>query len=196
MAASVIGHTNTFSVLKMATVSSKSLRQQSILTTCVRFTWQNWYATHCETWGVTLPVPMCWSAVQAIGRMSGTPVTAAVKWWFANWPKWELKSEFMSKDHFWKRFFRNQEELAQLRVQKDIRSALHGADALVLAVPHAPYLQLEPKDVVAWVGQPLAIVDCFGILTDAKIREYLKLGCEVKALGRGHIKRLKEELRG
>jgi nucleotide sugar dehydrogenase len=113
-----------------------------------------------------------------------------------HWYEIENQDSYPSKDHSWKRFFRNQEELAQLRVQKDIRSALHGAEALVLAVPHAPYLKLEPKDVVAWVGQPLAVVDCFGILTDLKIREYLKLGCEVKALGRGHIKRLKEELRG
>jgi hypothetical protein len=38
-------------------------------------------------------------------------------------------------------------------------------------------------------------VDCFGILSDEKIREYFNLGCEVKALGRGHIQRIKEEAR-
>jgi hypothetical protein len=56
-------------------------------------------------------------------------------------------------------------------------------------------LSLDPRDVVAWIGQPAAIVDCFGILSDDKIRQYLALGCEVKGLGRGHIKRLKEELK-
>ena len=112
-----------------------------------------------------------------------------------HWYEIENQDSYPSKDNSWKRFFRNQEELTKLRVQKDIKTALHGADVLVLAVPHAPYLQLEPKKVVAWAGQPIAVVDCFGILTDQKIREYLKLGCEVKALGRGHIKRLKEELR-
>ena len=31
-------------------------------------------------------------------------------------------------------------------------AALHGADAVILAVPHAPYLELAPDDVVAWAG--------------------------------------------
>jgi trigger factor len=53
----------------------------------------------------------------------------------------------------------------------------------------------KPEDVVKWAGAPLAIVDCFGILSDEKIRRYFELGCEVKALGRGHIQRIKEEVR-
>jgi UDP-N-acetyl-D-glucosamine dehydrogenase len=32
------------------------------------------------------------------------------------------------------------------------------------------------------------------ILNDEKIKQYIALGCEVKGLGRGHIKRLKEEV--
>ena len=39
------------------------------------------------------------------------------------------------------------------------------------------------------------MIDCFGILSDDAIRHYLELGCEVKALGRGHIKRIKERIR-
>jgi hypothetical protein len=62
-------------------------------------------------------------------------------------------------------------------------------------VRHKPYLELEPEQVVASAGAPLAIVDCFGILTDDRIRRYFELGCEVKALGRGHIQRIKEEVR-
>jgi hypothetical protein len=45
------------------------------------------------------------------------------------------------------------------------------------------------------VGKPFAIIDCFGILDDQKIRRYFELGCEVKGLGRGHIQRIKEEVR-
>jgi hypothetical protein len=30
---------------------------------------------------------------------------------------------------------------------------------------------------------------------DDKIQRYFELGCEVKALGRGHIQRIKEEVR-
>ena len=66
----------------------------------------------------------------------------------------------------WSRFFRNQQDLRGIHVQKDLASALGGVEALVLAVRHAPYLQLNPDDVVRWAGGPIAVVDCFGILQD------------------------------
>jgi hypothetical protein len=62
-------------------------------------------------------------------------------------------------------------------------------------VPHQQYLALKPDDVVKWAGKRLAVVDCFGILSDDQIRRYFELGCEVKALGRGHIQRIKESVR-
>lgn len=93
------------------------------------------------------------------------------------------------------RHFRNQKKLKTLQVQKDLKKALPGCDALVLAVRHEEYLDLDPKEIVKLAGKPIAIIDCFLILSDDKIKEYLALGCEVKGLGRGHIKRLKEELR-
>jgi hypothetical protein len=68
-------------------------------------------------------------------------------------------------------------------------------EAVIFAVRHAPYLELDPGQVVEWAGSKLAVIDCFGILDDAKIRRYFELGCEVKALGRGHIQRIKEEVR-
>jgi len=103
--------------------------------------------------------------------------------------------EFPAPGHSWSRFFRNQEGLTDIRVQHDLKKALVGVEAMILAVRHKPYLELEPDDVVEWAGGPLAIVDCFGILTDEKIRRYFELGCEVKALGRGHIQRIKEKVR-
>jgi nucleotide sugar dehydrogenase len=112
-----------------------------------------------------------------------------------HWYELESQDSYPAPGQSWGRFFHNQEELKNLRVQKDLAQAIQGADALVLAVRHAPYLQLEPEDVVKWAGGPLAVIDCFGILTDAKIRRYFELGCEVKALGRGHIQRIKEEVR-
>jgi hypothetical protein len=56
-------------------------------------------------------------------------------------------------------------------------------------------MDLDPDKVVKWAGGPLAVIDCFGILSDDKIRRYFELDCEVKALGRGHIQRIKEEVR-
>ena len=82
-----------------------------------------------------------------------------------------------------------------VRVQGDLPAALKGVEALVLAVPHETYLKLDPDQVVSWAGQPLAVIDCFGILSDDDIRRYFALGCEVKGLGRGHIQRIKEDVR-
>jgi UDP-N-acetyl-D-glucosamine dehydrogenase len=112
-----------------------------------------------------------------------------------HWYEFEKQDSYPAPGHSWSRFFRNQDHLMSLRVLKDLVAAMRGTEALILAVPHAPYLALSPDDVVAWAGRPIAVVDCFGILSDDKIRRYLELGCEVKGLGRGHIQRIKEEVR-
>ena len=72
---------------------------------------------------------------------------------------------------------------------------MSGSDAVVLAVRHREYLELKPDDVVNMGGEPLAVIDCFGILDDGKIERFFELGCEVKGLGRGHIQRIKEKVR-
>ncbi|MEW6265920.1 MAG: nucleotide sugar dehydrogenase [Thermodesulfobacteriota bacterium] len=92
------------------------------------------------------------------------------------------------------RFFRNQEFLRDFHMTPDLAETLQGADAVVLAVRHGQYLNLSPDEVVRMAGNPLAVVDCFGILDDGRIKRYLELGCEVKGLGRGHIKRIKDQI--
>jgi nucleotide sugar dehydrogenase len=112
-----------------------------------------------------------------------------------HWYELEKQDVYPAPGHSWARFFRGQEPLTNLRVQHDLRAALKGAEAVILAVPHEPYLDLSPDDVVKWCGGPLAVIDGFGILTDDRIERYFELGCEVKALGRGHIQRIKERVR-
>jgi nucleotide sugar dehydrogenase len=112
-----------------------------------------------------------------------------------HWYELEKQDTYPAPGHSLARFFRNQEELVNIRIQHDLSAALKGAGALILAVPHKPYLELDPERIVEWAAAPLAVIDCFGILEDAKIRRYFELGCEVKALGRGHIQRIKEEVR-
>ena len=112
-----------------------------------------------------------------------------------HWYELESQDTYPAPGHSWARFFHHQEDLVNIRVQKDLPAALKGAEALILAVRHKPYLELDPDDVVKSAGAPLAVIDCFGILSDDKIRRYFELGCEVKALGRGHIQRIKEEVR-
>ena len=66
------------------------------------------------------------------------------------------------------------------------RLAYHFLDVAQEVNERQRYLDLDPDDVVRWAGDTIAVIDCFGILTDDKIRRYFELGCEVKALGRGH----------
>jgi nucleotide sugar dehydrogenase len=113
-----------------------------------------------------------------------------LRWW-----EFEKQDTYPSPGKGRGRFFRNQEELASLRVSQDLGGSLREADAVVLAVRHSDYLELDPDWVVEQAGGPVAVVDCFGILDDERIRRYFELGCEVKGMGRGHVKRIKDAVR-
>ena len=110
---------------------------------------------------------------------------------------WELEKQdtYPAVGSGWSRFFRNQEHLKDFKMIPDLAEALKGADAVILAVRHKPYLSLEPEKLVRMTGGPVAVIDCFGILDDRKIEKYFELGCEVKGLGRGHIQRIKDKVR-
>jgi UDP-N-acetyl-D-glucosamine dehydrogenase len=110
-----------------------------------------------------------------------------------HWWEFEKQDTYPAPGLSWARFFRNQQDLMGLRVQKDLPRALGGVEALILAVPHGPYMELSPDWVVKQAGGPLAVIDCYGILDDERIRRFFELGCEVKGLGRGHIQRIKKE---
>lgn len=112
-----------------------------------------------------------------------------------HWWEFEAQDTYPSPGHSLARFFHRQEGLKALRVEKDLKVALRGVDAVVLAVRHAPYLKLQPDEVIEHVGKPCALIDCFCILNDDQIQRYFELGCEVKGMGRGHIQRIKEEVR-
>jgi nucleotide sugar dehydrogenase len=112
-----------------------------------------------------------------------------------HWWEFEKQDSYPSPGKSWARFFRNQEKLSELRIQRDLAKALEGVDAVVLAVRHQAYRDLTPEAVLRMSGRPLAVIDCFGILDDGKISRFFELGCEVKGLGRGHVKRLKDEAR-
>jgi len=112
-----------------------------------------------------------------------------------HWWEFEKQDQYPTVSHGLKRFFRGQEKLKSLRVEQDLERALQGTDAVIFAVRHKHYLNLDPAEVVESAGGPIAVIDCFGILDDEKIRRYFELGCEVKGLGRGHVKRIKDQVR-
>jgi UDP-N-acetyl-D-glucosamine dehydrogenase len=112
-----------------------------------------------------------------------------------HWWEFEKQDSYPAPGKSWARFFRNQEKLGELRVQPDLAEVLRGVDGVVLAVRHEDYKSLTPDEVVRMAGGPLAVIDCFGLLDDSKIRRFFELGCEVKGLGRGHVKRIKDDVR-
>ncbi|MFO7621599.1 MAG: UDP binding domain-containing protein [Bacteroidales bacterium] len=112
-----------------------------------------------------------------------------------HWWEFEQQDTYPGEGQSKSQFFRNQEKLKEIYVEQDLGKALEGAEAVIFAVPHKAYMDLDPDEVVKTIGQPAAIIDCFGILTDDEIKRYFQLGCEVKGLGRGHIQRIKEETR-
>jgi len=111
-----------------------------------------------------------------------------------HWWEFEAQDTYPHPAYSLSRFFHRQESLNDLRLEKDMWAAMKGADAIVLAVRHEAYLKLDPDKVFSSVGRPFAMIDCFCILDDERIRRYLELGCEVKGMGRGHIKRIKDSL--
>ncbi len=112
-----------------------------------------------------------------------------------HWWEFEQQDSYPATGQSKSRFFRNQEKLKDLSIEKDLDKALKNSDAVIFGVRHSAYLNLNPEDVVQKIGKPAAIIDCFGILSDDDIRKYIQLGCEVKGLGRGHIQRIKNEIR-
>ncbi|MEW6442130.1 MAG: nucleotide sugar dehydrogenase [bacterium] len=112
-----------------------------------------------------------------------------------HWWEFEKQEEYPRLGYSWARFFRNQEKLRHIRLSNDLQASFRDVDAVVFAVRHQPYLHLDPDEVVGWAGKPMAVIDCFGILDDRQIRRYFELGCEVKGLGRGHVKRIKDSVR-
>jgi nucleotide sugar dehydrogenase len=112
-----------------------------------------------------------------------------------HWWEFEKQDTYPAPGHSLARFFRNQETLLDLRLEPDLATVLKGVDAVVLAVRHEQYRKLTPDTLVNMTGGPVAVVDCFGLLSDTDIRRYFELGCEVKGLGRGHVKRIKDSLK-
>jgi len=85
-------------------------------------------------------------------------------------------------------------ELGDMQVPKNLKEVLTETKVLVFAVGHREYLELEPKKVLQYAENLSLVVDCSNFLTDRKIKEYLKAGCEVRGIGKGHIDYLKSQI--
>jgi nucleotide sugar dehydrogenase len=78
-------------------------------------------------------------------------------------------------------------EIENGNIDKDLNQTLQQADVVIFAVGHSAYRKLSPKDVIAATDKNTLIIDCSNFLTDKIIKEYKKLGCKVRGVGKGHI---------
>ncbi len=82
-------------------------------------------------------------------------------------------------------------EVEEITVLTKMDEVLADADVVVFAVGHDEYRNLKPQSVIELSGKKPLIIDCSDFLSDDTIKEYLKLGCKVKGVGKGHIDSLK-----
>jgi len=73
-----------------------------------------------------------------------------------------------------------------------LAGVLKGVDAMVFALRHPVYKKLSSEEILKMTGRPVEVIDDFAILDDSKIRKFFEFGCEVKGLGREHVKRIKK----
>jgi len=81
-------------------------------------------------------------------------------------------------------------ELEEVQVHNDLDEVLTEAEVVIFAVGHDEYKNLAPYEIISKAGKKLLVVDCSNFLSDAKIKEYLALGCAVRGVGKGHISHL------
>lgn len=77
-------------------------------------------------------------------------------------------------------------ERPDLSVGQDLATALHGADALVLAVPHAPYRVLSSEALTRMVGRPAALVDAQNVVDDETAATLRAAEWRLAGVGKGH----------
>ena len=127
----------------------------------------------------------CCSAAPATARTSATRATADRRSWSASSPRWAPRCACTTLTWITGRSSRartpTRPPATRWRGSSATRSTLDrncasrrtarrrctASRPSILAVPHEPYLELEPDEVVAWAGKPVAVIDCFGILDDA-----------------------------
>lgn len=81
-------------------------------------------------------------------------------------------------------------EVEEITVLNKMEEVLTEADVVVFAVGHDEYKNLQPEKLISLTGKKPLIIDCSNFLNDDIIKQYLKLGCKVKGVGKGHIKNL------
>ncbi len=77
-------------------------------------------------------------------------------------------------------------ERPDITMVSDIFLAVKDVDAVVFAVPHSFYLNLDISKLINEMKHPLIVIDAQNIITDDEAIELHKVRCYVKGVGKGH----------
>src|ERR1035437_8854875 len=79
----------------------------------------------------------------------------------AHWWEFEQQDTYPAAGQSKSRFFRNQEKLKEIHIEQDLNKALHDAEAVIFAVPHQAYLNLDPDELIKRIGSPPPLIFFF-----------------------------------
>lgn len=120
------------------------------------------------------------SYLEDLGDTRHSPSFTLVRFLRESWAKVVCHDTYVE---FWA-------ELETEEIYNDLNLALSGAEVVIFAVGHSAYMNMEPAELVKMCGTKPLIIDCSNFLSDEKIKQYKKLGCNVKGVGKGHINNL------
>lgn len=115
------------------------------------------------------------SYLEELGDTRHSPSETLVKFLNESWAIVKVHDPYVD---FWA-------EMENVPVLNDIEEAVKDADVIVFAVGHNEYKNYDPQNIVDMAGKKPLIVDCSNFIDDDKITKYRKLGCKMKALGKG-----------
>ena len=154
-----------------------------------------------------------WSAAPATARTWATPATAAPSWSSASSRRWAPRSASTTptwttggssrtrrptppRASPWARFFRNQEDVdGHARPAGPARRPARAPRPSSSPCGTRRTWSSCPSEVVGMGRRPAGRRRLLRHPDDDQIRRYFELGCEVKGLGRGHVQRIKEDVR-
>ena len=120
------------------------------------------------------------SYLEDLGDTRHSPTEILVKQLYENWANVKVDDPYVK---YWA-------EMDTYDIGKDPYESSKNADVIVFAVGHKQYKDIDPEKLIKNSDKKPLIIDCSNFLTDEKIKKFLKLGCKVKGVGKGHIKYL------
>ncbi|MBN1326536.1 MAG: nucleotide sugar dehydrogenase [Candidatus Cloacimonetes bacterium] len=122
------------------------------------------------------------SYLEELGDTRHSPSETLIKFLHESWAVVRVHDPYVE---YWA-------EMENVSIQPDLQQAVENADVIIFAVGHKLYKELNPEDLLKMCGNKPMIIDCSNFIDDTRISHYLRSGCKVKGVGKGHIHSLKK----